>query len=339
MKNKPTIILAIILSFFIGTVSSLKYQLLINRGRVEENFTGYDGNNPYNAYIYDAYFFSDYSSLNSYTSYGTHLSYIKRSENEVYTTIGDSLNLFPTLEGNHPTKYLLYTHLRYVADENKFTFKVNYFTCIENAVKYKSAQDTVIGVQFTSIWLTSGVHTPGVLKEVNSLAYPYYNFPYPIVANQYAENLLNEVTIKNLIVYKSQFSDWEEAANYEAAVANSSDDCSSSAALFSNTDILIPIQLLSGDSSKCSYIPNVAGNTASDMYNCNQTPNTKYNEGTTCLDNMYVMGVCHLNGSSTKLDYTSNILLANDSTNSQPSYTFAPTYFLILKKIENNTVA
>lgn len=306
-----------------------KYQYLKYMGSIEENFSSWDSNQSYPGYIFEARFYSSFTSLDNASTSGTSVGYIKRDENNVYSQSGSGFELFPLIQGNHPTKFSLYTHLRYDANNNLFIFKINYFTCLDNAVRYRDAQATDAEKRFTSIWLPTGVYSPDHLKKTNSLAYPYVNFPYPIVQLQYAYFTSNEVSLSNIIINNSNFNTWRTAANFETGIT-ATINCSD----YSNTDILIPIQLIKDNSSVCTYLPQTQSSQESNSYICNQTANPLYDTQTSCQNNLYVIGICYLNDSANHINYTGNIKLADGSTiNSQTTYDFVPHYAYILRNL------
>ena len=122
------------------------------------------------AYFRSVFFF-DIPTANAKTSLtaftGTAAKkFIKRSDNHVYDVDATSaeFQLFPTIKGNHPTKYLYYVHLEFnpvVKDTNgnhvgsEMYYSVEYYDCLENAI---AAQDDDNSRIAYSIWAPTHIY-------------------------------------------------------------------------------------------------------------------------------------------------------------------------------------
>ncbi len=256
--------------------------------------------------------------------------YIKRSDSHIYQVAtkdgGNSIDyyeLFPTIRGNHPSKYLYYSHIRFdpvVVDSNgvhvgsALYYQIFYYDCLDNAINAKYEESNFV----QSIWTPTHIYQPADLVPFKKYFYPVYNLPYPIVRAGKYDNIYNQVDVDEIVFYydaptatdKFDFSNIDSKSLDQLFTSFGSipNSCtrptpSTDPLKYVNSDILINLSALK-DPDHCQNLnTNSAALASSNSFLCSNKPDSKYLDKTylntpNIIEQVLVIEPCSLNGSS-----------------------------------------
>lgn len=262
--------------------------------------------------------------------------YIKRSDNHVYSlNVEEDYCMFPTINGNHPTRYIIYEHLEInpnVRDANgihigtEFKYQVYYFYCLENA---KLIFDE-LRFDFGSIWTPTNIFFPSELVPIKNYVNPVYNIPYPFVrAGSYRnnKNIYDQVKVDDIVFFYDtstadlDFSSIQIKSTSQIATSLDDDYITSCISYFTttpaitpltkDTDILVNVSAFKDPDHCVNLNTNISSTQASNSFLCSSYPDSKYNAPNSynnIIEQVYVVEACTLDYPAIKTAYDTKYL-------------------------------
>lgn len=252
------------------------------------------------AYFRSAFFFDNPNAKTSLINFAATggSKYIKRSENHIYDVDATSVEyqLFPTINGNHPTKYLYYVHMEFnpvIKDGtgkhvgSEMYYYIEYYDCLDNAITAQDNDSTYIAY---SIWTPTHIYRPADLVPFKKYFNSVYNLPYPIVRLGTYNNIYNQVDIDEIVFFYNSATDTHDFSNIETKSLSALQADLSSATYcyrtqysvpaliptnFSYSDILINVSALK-DPDHCQNLNTDSTLQNSNSFLCSNKPDSKY---------------------------------------------------------------